>query len=383
MSAFSSPTLGEKRLIEMMAVSSIRLNTYKPLSVSMVGGRNTSLPLVFIIPIWGDMDLKADHFAKLRDLAQHPTMTGRPVLAILHGDRHAWDKGDEVCPIHAKLKSLFYYSDLFWICPEKLDSESAGLVIPYLVKVCANEPAKDEAHIACIARLLGRRPNWRKDKKHIGFYDAATGESLLLKASNPTAVLDALQMLDLNSLELNHAGLEVRHLQERRYSARYVVSKVCSEAEWVNLAANNLVKVNADSCRTSLRHLYLHKNAIQELNLPAGLPCQLQSLSLYRNQLTELDLPADQISLVKLNLGANPICRVPEVVRQMRDLKFLGLARTRLHSLPNWLHDMPQLQEVDLSHMLNMIPIAEIRELAARGINIIFEPGRESYVVSI
>jgi hypothetical protein len=372
----------------------MRLNTYKPLSAFMVETHNTVRPLVFIIPIWGDMDLQPVHFAQLRDIALYPAMEGRPVLVILHGDRHTWDREDEVCPIYAKLKSLFYYSDVFWICPEKLDSDSAGLVIPHLIRVCASVPAKDEACIARIARLLGRRPNWRKDKKHIGFYDTTTGKSLLSKAETPAAVLDPLQMLDLNSLELNHAELGVGHLQEHRYAARYVdfvgnqlnltaVSNACAKAEWVNLAANNLVKVNADCCQPSLRHLYLHKNAIQELNLPVGLPCQLQSLSLYRNRLTELELPRDQIGLVKLNLGANPICSVPEVVRQMRDLQFLGLARTRVHSLPDWLLDMPQLREVDLSHMLNTIPIAQIRALAAQGVNIILEPGKESYVVSM
>lgn len=342
------------------------------------------------------MDLLNIDFAQLKTIAQHPCLPGRPLVFVLHGDRHVWDEVDDTCPIYAKLKALFFFAADFFICPEKLDTDSASIVARHVLNAISTQPCTQERRIAAIARLVNKRPQWRAPTKHLGFYDGTTGQSLLsaVPAKTADAVLSLIQELELNSLELNHAALFPEQLDGRRYAARKIdfignsldfadIWTVCPGAEWINLAANGLSEVDASPCPPTLQHLYLHKNAIHTLHVPAGLLCRLKSLSMYRNRLTDLKLPDDQTDLVKLNLGANPIADLPESLQNLRDLEFLGLARTGLRALPGWLFEMPKLKEVDLSHMQHLIPDRQIQRLAACGVNIILEPGKEQHAVRI
>lgn len=383
-------------LTEQLANAGVTLNSYRPLSAFPPEGNDHCLPLVFIVPVRGDMDLLDADFAQLKTIAQHPRLPGRPLVFVLHGDRHVWDEVDDTCPIYAKLKAMFFYSGTFFICPEKLDPDSASVVARHVINAISTPPCTQEKRIAAIARLLNKRPKWRAPTKHLSFYDGTTGQSLLsaVPAKTAAAVLSLIQEFKLNSLELNHAALLPEQLDGHRYTARKIdfignrlefasIWPVCPGVEWMNLAANGLSAVDAGQCPSTLQHLYLHKNAIHTLHVPAGLPCKLRSLSMYRNRLTELRLPADQTALVKLNLGANPITDLPETLQNSRGLEFLGLARTGLRALPDWLFEMPKLKEVDLSHMQHLIPDRQIQRLAARGVNIIWEPGKVQHAVRI
>lgn len=342
------------------------------------------------------MDLLDADFAQLKTIAKLPNITGWPLVFVLHGDRHIWDELDETCPIYAKLKSIFFYSGLFFICPEKLDPNSVDLVVRHVMNAINTPPCTQEKRIASIARLLKKRPKWNGSSKHLGFYDGTTGQSQLcaVAAKTKKTVLRMIQELELNSLELNHAALKPEQLNGHRYIAKKVdfignclnfasIWSICPDLEWMNLAANELSVVDAHMCPSTLRHLYLHKNEIDTLHIPTGLLCKLRSLSVYRNRLTELKLPEDQTQLVKLNLGANPITNLPETLQNSRDLEFLGLARTRICTLPGWLFEMPKLKEVDLSHMQHLIPKLQIQRLMACGVNIIFEPGNDQYAIRI
>nr|WP_315398052.1 hypothetical protein [uncultured Duganella sp.] len=383
-------------LTEQLANAGVKLNSCRPLSAFLPEDNDPSLPLVFIVPVRGDMDLLDAHFVQLKTIAQHPRLPGPPLVFVLHGDRHVWDEVDDNCPIYAKLKAMFFYSGTFLICPEKLDPDSASVVARHVLNAISTPPCAQEMRVAAIARLLNKRPTWRAPTKHLGFYDGTTGQSLLnaVPAKTADAVLGLIQELELNSLELNHAALLPEQLDGHRYAARKIdfignrlnfatIWAVCPGVEWMNLAANGLSAVDAGLCPSTLQHWYLHKNAIHTLHVPAGLTCKFRSLSMYRNRLTELKLPADQTNLVKLNLGANPITDLPETLQNSRDLEFLGLARTGLRALPNWLFEMPKLKEVDLSHMQHLIPDRQIQRLATCGVNIILEPGKEQHAVRV
>lgn len=383
-------------LTEQLANAGVTLNSYRPLSAFAPEENDSCLAMVFIVPVRGDMDLLDTDFAQLKTIAQHPGLSGRPLVFVLHGDRHVWDEVDDTCPIYAKLKTMFFYSGTFFICPEKLAPDSASLVARHVINAISAPPCAQEKRIAAIARLLNKRPQWHAPTKHLGFYDGTTGQSLLSAVPAKTAdtVIGIIQEFELNSLELNHVALLPEQLDGHRYSAKKIdfignrldftsIWAVCPSVEWMNLAANGLSAVDTSLCPSTLQHLYLHKNAIHTLHVPAGLLCKLRSLSMYRNRLTELKLPDDQTDLVKLNLGANPITDLPETLQNSRDLEFLGLARTGLRTLPGWLFEMPKLKEVDLSHMQHLVPDRQIQRLAACGVNIILEPGKEQHGVRI
>lgn len=383
-------------LIEQLATSGFVSNSTSALADFAERANSSASPLVFILPVRGDMDLLDMHFAQLRVIARHASLLHRQLIFVLHGDRHIWDEADDSYPIYAKLKSLFFYSGIFCICPEKLDADSAKVVARFVLEALKTKPCAEAERIARIALLLNKKPRWQPQKKNLGFYDGSTGQSQLVTVTATTvdAVQDIAQQIALNSLELNHASLQPDQLRGRRYNTRHVdlignhlnfasVWPAFPDVEWINLAANELSVVDTEQCPASVRHLYLHKNAIDQLYLPAGLACKLRSLSLYRNRLTRFELPADQTELVKLNLGANPITSLPETLQHAHQLQFLGLARTGLRTLPNWLLDMPQLKEVDLSHMQHLIPGWQIQALVSRGVNIILEPGKEQHAVCI
>ena len=395
-SAFSPPVAAERLLIERLAAAGVTLNTYQPLSACAPEDNDIALPMVFIVPIRGDMDLLDVDLVRLKAVAEDPRLPGRQLVFILHGDRHVWDEVDNACPIYAKLKAMFFYSGAFTICPEKLDAGSASLVAGHVIDAIRTTPCAQEKQIAAIARLLCKRPQWRAQKQHLGFYDGTTGQSqfVAVPAETADAVLDLVQELPLNSLELNHAALRPEQLAGRRFTAVNIdlignhldgvsIWAAFPDVNWMNLAANALSTVDASLCPPTLAHWYLHKNAIHTLHLPARLSCRLSSLSLYRNRLAALEWPADQTELVKLNLGANPLTELPDALQNARGLQFLGLARTGLRALPGWLFEMPHLKEVDLSYMGHLIPARQIQDLLSRGINIILEPGKEHHAVRI
>jgi hypothetical protein len=291
-SAFSPPVQAEILLTEELANAGVKLNSYRSLSSFDAEDNDLCLPMVFILPVRGDMDLLDADFVQLKTIALHPRLPGRPLVFVLHGDRHVWDEVDDTCPIYAKLKAMFFYSGTFLICPEKLDPDSVSLVARHVMNSISTPPCTQEKRVAAIARLLNRRPQWRAPTKHLGFYDGTTGLSLLSAVPTKTAdtVLGLVQELELNSLELNHAMLLPEQLDGHRYAARKIdfignrldfasVWAVCPGVEWMNLAANGLTAVDAVMCPSTLQHLYLHKNAIHTLHVPVGLLCKLRSLS--------------------------------------------------------------------------------------------------------
>lgn len=367
------------------------LNCREELDAFNPGRLENQYPLIFILPIRGDIDLLDSHFAQLKAIARHQNCLGRTLIFVLHGDRHVWDEMKDTLPIYAKLKAMFFYSGALFICPEKLDLDSAKIVAQYVIDAIFTERCEQEWKIAAIACLLNKRSHWHPHKKHLGLYDESTGQSQLASVSfkKADAVLNIIQEIELNSLELNHAALVPAQLAGKEFSAKRIDfignqldlagALASPKIEWINLAANGLTSVDISLCPPTLQHLYLHKNSIQTMIFPIGLACKLSSLSVYRNCLTSLDLPRDQTGLIRLNVGANPIIELPEELQNARDLEFLGIARTHLCKLPGWLFEMPNLKEVDLSYMQHLIPARQIQTLISRGVKIILEPGKQHH----
>ena len=102
---------------------------------------------------------------------------------------------------------------------------------------------------------------------------------------------------------------------------------------------------------------------------------RIKSLSLYRNRLTTFDWPAGQSALSRLNLGANPLVSLPETLSECAALESLGLARTQISCLPEWVFSIQTLRELDISYIEDRIPPAQIAHLRARRVSLITRPG--------
>jgi len=124
-----------------------------------------------------------------------------------------------------------------------------------------------------------------------------------------------------------------------------------------------------------LEHLYLQKNDLHEF---AAMPvdvARIKSLSLYRNRLTTFDWPAGHSALSRLNLGANPLVSLPETLSECAALESLGLARTQISCLPEWVFSIQNLRELDISYIEDRIPPTQIAHLRARRVSLITRPG--------
>ena len=75
------------------------------------------------------------------------------------------------------------------------------------------------------------------------------------------------------------------------------------------------------------------------------------------------------------NLGANPISALPETLSTCNNLEFLGLARTQISRLPDWIFSSPSLRELDISYIEDRIPRAQIELLCAQNISLVTRPG--------
>lgn len=395
-SAFAPAPSAVQALLAQLATAGFIAQGAWSLAELASGDRGEDLPLLVLLPVRGDDDLLPQHHDQLRAMARHPSLAHRRLLFVLHGDRHVWDRPDPDSPIQAKLQALFYFAQTMQLCPEKLDSDAADWVARYAAQVLASPPPAEARPLGSISRLLQQRPRWQPAQRNLGFYDARTGASLL--SGQPPAirqaVLEIVQNMPLRGLEINHAQLTSAQLAGHSSQATHVdligngldgeaAWSAFPAAHWLNLAANDLTAVDASDCPPTLTQLYLHKNAIERLQLPAERATALSSLSLYRNRLPALAWPARTARLTKLNLGANPLTALPPSLQHARELRFLGLARTSIDSLPGWLLEMPQLEELDLSHIHHRIPAQQLAVLTARGVRLLREPGKIEHDIRV
>ena len=386
-SGLSSPSRAEHLLLEALE-REVRVSLYQRLTVDAFDECRPEVPLLLVVPVLGDNDLRDTHFAALTTLSRHPGFASKKIVILLHCDRHVWDVPGNADPVSVKLRNAFYFCADLHFHPEKLDLDTVALVAPAVLARLGSARAPHYADLGGIAMALGKAPSWDAKREVLDFYDAATGFSSLY-GKPPSATADILARvghMPVTTLLLRNALLNNSALPDAPLSARRVdlggnllgfaeALRTFPRLEWLGMAANALVEADFSLLPATLEHVYLHKNAIERLDFRSGLLCKLKELSLYRNRLSEVSVPDDQTELQKINLGENPIASVPGGLRNARRLRFLGLARTHITSLPHWLRDMECLRQLDISYIEHQLPARDLEELAERGIELIRKPG--------
>lgn len=384
------PSFSEKLLIDNILSLTIKItdigNFDEKISIKNVG--RTSLLLV--IPIFGDNDLLESHFKSISLLANDPNLIGRKIIIALKGDRHISDeKFEEGTSIRKKLENIFFFSESIYFCHEKLDIDTSQVIAEEIAQyICQYQSEKDH-HIEIIAKILGKKVRWDNVRRLLDFYDKSTGFSLLYERESAeiAATFECLPKIDIKTLLMTNASLNdeaLKMISQPLKIQKLDLSGNCftlrqvfetfESPDWLSIAANQATNIQLADCPKTLQSLYLHKNNIKSLSISANLPCQIKELSLYRNQLQEFILPADQKEFSRINLGANPISSLSESLSQSRKLKFLGIARTNIKSLPDWLFDMKSLIQLDISHIEDNIPKSQLDKLVKKGITLIKKP---------
>ncbi|XP_076844078.1 leucine-rich repeat-containing protein 18 [Brachyhypopomus gauderio] len=129
------------------------------------------------------------------------------------------------------------------------------------------------------------------------------------------------------------------------------ILKLCDVDE-LDLSRNVLKKL-PDSIGTfiNLRWLDLHSNRLEQLPEAIGCLQKLQSLNVCNNLLSTWGIPHELGllgNLQSLNLGLNRIESLPTCVGALKELRQLGLFNNLLVHLPQWLHQLPNMQTLNV-----------------------------------
>ncbi len=347
--------------------------------------------VVLLLPIFGDNDLTDEANTCLAHIASCDSYRERAIVVVAQGDRHVSDEFvTPDTPFSIKVRRLFSSVGSFEILETKLDRFTADTLAHEILDLVDATSLSDVQELNCIARLLPRAPKWNARKRQLDFYDPCTGRSLFKTAERAVQkrIASHIQAIAPRILKITHAGLgddaladlegalhaEVIELGSNVFSWTGLVPQL-GACRWLGLAANGLAQVHLSQLPQGIEHLYLHKNDLHEFVARQTEVARLKSLSLYRNQVTTFDWPAGQSTLTRLNLGANPISSLPETLSDCAALECLGLARTQISSLPEWVFSIQNLRELDISYIEDRIPPAQIAHLRARRVSLITRPG--------
>lgn len=347
--------------------------------------------VVLILPVLGDSDLTDELNRCLTDLVSYNNYSECAIVVIAQGDRHISDLViTSTTPFSVKVRHIFSKVGAFEILKTKLDKFTAALLAHEIFDLVTSISFSDILELNQIARLLPRAPKWCYGKRLIDFYDPGEGVSLLksLKYTIQKRILSHIRTISPRILKMTYASLcddlltdfeesiyvEVIDLSSNNFSWNRVCTAL-SACRWLCLAANNLVKISLSQLPEGLEHLYLHKNAICEFVAEATDVAQIKSISLYRNKVVTFDWPAGKSALTRLNLGANPISSLPDTLADCTALEFLGLARTKISNLPEWIFSLRKLHELDISYIEDQIPSLQIVQLRKQHISLITRPG--------
>src|SRR5690606_30870297 len=94
---------------------------------------------------------------------------------------------------------------------------------------------------------------------------------------------------------------------------------------WFSLGANGLTTLDLTAASPTLHTLLAYKNRLEEWRWPTKAGFCLRHLSIYRNRFRHLEWPAEQMEIERLNLGANPLEALPELLAGALRLRYLGL----------------------------------------------------------
>ncbi|KOR28908.1 hypothetical protein TI03_03605 [Achromatium sp. WMS1] len=345
-------------------------------------------PIVFLLPILGDNDLCPKIEDRIHSvLINNNALAGRRVFVLLTGDRHISDEFiKNTTPVYARLLYLFRHLKSLWMSNIKLDldtiEELVRSLLSALKSLVTSIPEIEE-----MTFLLGKAPNWCPHDGSLDLFDASLGRSLLYNKSAKILkrIGELILLIEPKTIILKGAYLQDRECSDliRENKALYVdlsTNRICNidlnkylkRCQWLRLAANDLKEIDLTTLPLSITHLFLYKNRLQHIEFERLIEYPLHSLSLYRNNLNHFNIPST--SLNYLNVGANPLKALPNTLSDA-GLHSIGLARTLLPCLPEWLIESTTLDVIDISYIEDKIPHSQIKKLTTTAKRIITRPG--------
>jgi hypothetical protein len=346
--------------------------------------------IVFILPILGDNDLVLSEEIKLKRFLCSHSLLGHRIIIVLKGDRHISDEFVlESSPLSLKLHKIFKNYFSFKIIKTKLENDTA-VHISNIIFNLIQEPLRENAfELDQISRILNHTPDWNESSKQISFDDTLNGSNFLCSINKIRLrkLANLIKCLKPKTLISNYAYMSSGYLDA--FSNLSTITKlqlnsnvltldqvltIFPQTHWISLGANQIDNFNLNKSGEMLESIFLHKNSIQEVVIDSSLSCKLKQLSFYRNEIKSFEWPIDQNKIERLNFGANPIKALPQTLSEMENLKFIGVAKTRIKKFPDWIFNLPSLQEIDISYIEDQLPINQVNKFREIGISLIKKP---------
>jgi len=392
--AGSTPSLIEgvfvKKLCERVPQTKVLLKHLDDTSLHL----ENSNTLILIIPTLGDNDLIPELEKELTQFLKLVTPKDNKIFVVFKGDRHLSDEQvSKTSPVYLKTKKLFYKFPQTVFLLSKLDRFTADKIAETLYEYNTNISPRTISNLNQASQITTAPLRFDARKKHLDFYQSETGNSLIkgLDCNDLERLFQLIQALQPEILDISYAYITSE--QSQYFSVLSTVRTLLANGNnltvsnivqyfpklnWLNLSANNISSGIEDlNNLTYLQVLQLYKNNLTEFDVGNWIK-KIKKMSLYRNQLQELNFPVHDLQIQYLNLGANPLLILPDNLAKANHLEFLGLARTKIRKLPDWLFVLPSLHTIDLSFIEGNIPNSQIDKLLQRNIKIITQPGYKS-----
>lgn len=382
----------ESRLLDRLQMRRVSVTPDHSFWAATSADDKACCTLVTVVPLSGNNDLSPEAEAAFQGLTR-TKFHSRRILVIFKGDRHITDPTvDDRYPAVVKVRYLLRHAGELIICPHKLDDDTANWIIKYAERHLCDPFPVDRAVISRLQRLIGRSVTWDPTDRLLDVSDATMradslgglSRSVLRLAASIIRTLHPKVLIakgsGLSDCSFNQSGsLDAIAVDISSNNVSLsVATRLFPLAEHLDLGANELLEISLSEAESVPQHLYLYKNRLSHVGLEQGGPGSLRTLSLYRNRLQSLDT-ANQSQLRYVNLGANPIRVVPASLQGADHLRSLGLARTHVTSLPDWIVESRTLKSLDISYIEDAIPVSQLAKLRTQGVKLITRPLSPSY----
>lgn len=345
---------------------------------------------VFILPIYGENELIEFYSDKLERLFQNNDFDECQFLFLLIGDIHVSDEAAFAdMPI---IKQLRYKLRNFVepiIYPVKLSLQrltSDGRHFYEIHRFISSPVPNFSNHLRRLKKIIHGPFHWDEGAGALGFINDENGYSSLRSHSSKNMIFCLAANLPIRELSLERSKIKTIEeleafrgspivkldLSSNHLSSLNGLSEITPALQWLNIAANQFECIDFELLPKSTEIVYAHKNNAVDFFLDDEKGTNLKRISMYRNNISSADCFFKIPKLEFINLGANPIKSLP--FESCAKLKYLGIAKTAITCLPDWILESEVIEIIDISYIENNLNRKHLDFLTRKGVRLIVSP---------
>lgn len=345
---------------------------------------------VFILPIYGENELIEFYSDKLERLFQDNDFDECQFLFLLIGDVHVSDDAafaDMPITKQLRYKLRNFVEPIIYpvkLSLQRLTSDDRHF---YDIHRFISSPVPNfSSHLSRLKKIIHGPFHWDEEAGTLSFMNNENGYSSLINHDSTNMVFCLAANLPIRELSLERARIKsIEELEAFRGSSIFKLnlssnclsslnglSEITPELQWLNIAANHFSCIDLRLLPKSTEVIYAHKNNAVDFVIGDVGGVNLKRISIYRNNISSADCFFEIPKLEFINVGANPIKSLPFESRAK--LKYLGIAKTAITCLPDWILESEVIEEIDISYIENNLNRKHLDLLTRKGVRLIVSP---------